>query len=95
MKEEGKKISRTTAGLRDALFDQLERLRDRKIDADEAKAFSEVARTIVSTVEVQLEFERMKLAWTAPQHLSQMNLIPPLDVALLPAEDEKDKEGKA
>lgn len=90
MKVNGKKMERTAAGLRDALFDQLERLRDRTCDSEEAKAFALLANGIIGSVEVQLKFEEMKVKGTIPQHLTEMNLIPPLKVLSDQTQKEKD-----
>jgi hypothetical protein len=73
-------IERTSAGLRDHLFAVLEDMRAGKISAIDAKAVAAVAQTIIKSAEVQLEFEKARLADEIPAHLGQMRLTPPLDV---------------
>jgi len=71
-----KKVTRTAAGLRDTLFDQIDALNGKKITAGEAKAFACLAGTIIKSVEVQLKFEGMKMAGTVPPALGEMRLVP-------------------
>lgn len=73
-----KRIDRSGAGLRDALFDMLERLRDRTASEQEAGVFAKVAREINESAKTQLEFEKLKLENKVPQHLSEMKMVPPL-----------------
>lgn len=73
-----KPIDRTNSGLRDTLFEQLERLRDGTIDHWQAKAAADLAKEIISSIHVQLKFEEMKQQDRVPQHLSEMHLVPPL-----------------
>ena len=72
-------IDRTSAGLRDMLFGVLEDLSSGKIDHIQAKAMAAVAQTIIKSVEVQLQFEQLRLADEIPAHMSPMRLTPPLD----------------
>lgn len=44
--------------LRGHLFSALEALKARKIDPEEAKAVSEVSRTVIDTVRVEIEYMR-------------------------------------
>lgn len=48
-------IVRTTAGLREALFDQLDSLRNRIINPTQANAFSKTVAEILDAVRVDLE----------------------------------------
>lgn len=56
-----KKIERTSAGLRDALFESMEQLRAGDIEAQDAKAMAALAREIVNTVHLEVEVARLKL----------------------------------
>ena len=73
MKRNGK-IERSANGLREALFDQLDGLRSKKIQPNEAKAFSGLAQTIIKSVEVQIKYETMKLSGDIPG-MGEMKLV--------------------
>lgn len=74
------KIARSSAGLRDALFDAIERVRDGDMIADDAKAIAMTAKEICNTVRLEMEVSRLrkdapsdaKLVFPAP-----LNLGPP------------------
>ena len=51
-------VPRTSAGLRGALFDELDSLRGGKSNASKANATAKLALAIVSTVEMELEVHR-------------------------------------
>ena len=51
-------VPRTSAGLRGALFDELDALRGGKSNAAKANATAKLATAIVSTVEMELEVHR-------------------------------------
>lgn len=51
-------VPRTSAGLRGALFDELDSLRDGKSNAAKANATAKLAASIVATVEMELEVHR-------------------------------------
>lgn len=53
-----KKIKRTSAGLRDTLFDELEQLRGPDADPQRAMAVANVAKQIVNIAKVELDFHR-------------------------------------
>jgi len=55
-----KKIERTSAGLRDALFTSMEQLRAGDIEAQDAKAIAAPARQIVNTVHLEVEVQMMR-----------------------------------
>lgn len=76
--ETNQKIERTASGLRDALFDVLEGLRSGDISHQQARAAAAVAKEIVHSVEVQVEFEKDKQRDKVPAHLPEMHLVPPL-----------------
>lgn len=55
---EGKRVVRTTAGLVDALFDTVDKLNNKEIDAEQARAISHTARSIVGVARLELEFRQ-------------------------------------
>lgn len=69
-----KKIVRTASGLRDALFDQMDNLNAGTVAANEARAFAALSGNIIKSVEMQLKYEAMRIAGTAPA-LGQMKLV--------------------
>jgi hypothetical protein len=77
-----KVIPRTMAGLRDALFDVLERVRDQELLAEDAREMANIARVIIESVDVQMDFESQRMASEIPQHLSDMSVVPPLTNAI-------------
>jgi hypothetical protein len=52
-------VSRTSSGLRDALFDELDDLRNGRTNPTKANAVSKIASSIISTVEMELEVHRI------------------------------------
>lgn len=52
------KTSRSAAGLREVLFDQIDRLRSGEIEPDEAKATACLAKEIVNLTRLELEVHR-------------------------------------
>lgn len=69
-----KKIPRTGAGLRDALFAQLERLRDGSIEPMEAAAFANIAQAIVKSAQVEISYYRARKAGEIPDH-AELSLV--------------------
>lgn len=53
-----KKSSRTTSGLRDALFDEIDELRTGEGDPTKALAVAKLAQQIIGTAKVELDFHR-------------------------------------
>ena len=53
-------VVRTSKGLVDALFDSIDALNSKKIDAEHARALSHTARAIVNIATLELEFRRYK-----------------------------------
>jgi hypothetical protein len=51
----GKQYAKTTAGLRDLLFDTALGVRSHEIDVNEAKAIATLAHQIVSTLDIELK----------------------------------------
>ena len=68
------RIERSAVGLREALFDQLEKLASSEISSQEASAFSKIASEIIKCTEMQLKFEKMRLESEVPSNLPAMNL---------------------
>ena len=50
------KTIRTSAGMRDALFDCLDGLRDKSVTAQEATAASKICSQIINSITVEIEF---------------------------------------
>lgn len=74
------KIMRTSAGLRDALFDAIERVRDGDMNADDAKSIAMAAKEICSTVRLEMEVARLRTEYPADAKLiipAPLNLGPP------------------
>jgi hypothetical protein len=59
-------INRTSQGLVEALFDTIDRLNTKQIDAEQARAISHTARTIVTVASLELEFRK----WAANEGAS-------------------------
>ena len=57
---EKKTIDRTSAGLRDALFDAIEKVRDGDMLAEDAKAVAHLADKICKTVELEIEVAKLR-----------------------------------
>lgn len=53
-----KTSSRTTSGLRDILFDEIDGLRDGTGETDKAMAIANLAKQIINTAKVELDFHR-------------------------------------
>lgn len=49
---------RTTAGLRDLLFDEIERMRGKDADPARAAAVANLSKQIIGTAKVELDFHR-------------------------------------
>lgn len=69
MAETGKKIARTSAGLRDSLFDALERVRDGEMMAEDAKAISMLAGQICNTVNLEIQVAKLRTEYPADAKL--------------------------
>lgn len=55
---EGKK-TRTTQGLRDILFDEIDELRGEDANPQKSMAVANIAKQIINTAKVELEFTRI------------------------------------
>lgn len=58
---EFKAIDRTTNGLRDALFDEINTLRSGNGDANTSLAVANLAKQIINVAKVELEFQRVMM----------------------------------
>lgn len=65
-------VDRTSAGLRNALFDELDALRNNKTNATKANATAKLAASIISTVELEMEVSKTlaKMPDGSPKTLS-------------------------
>jgi hypothetical protein len=71
-----KKLSRTLGGVREGLFDALDALRAGAIDVDQAKATSELAKTIIAAAALQLDYEQAYSAGQITAELRRIELVP-------------------
>jgi hypothetical protein len=53
------KVSRTTQGLRDLLFDEIDDLRTKEGDPERSMAVANLAKQIINTAKVELDFTRV------------------------------------
>lgn len=73
-------ITRTSAGLRDALFMALEQLRNGDMESGDAKAFAGLAREISNTVRLEIEVAKLRNMYPSDAKLivpSPLNLGSP------------------
>ena len=75
--ETGEKIERTGSGLRESLFDQMERLRDGRVESMDARAFAALANALIKSVEVQITYEKLKITGHA---LPELDMVKPLSL---------------
>lgn len=52
-------IVRSSKGLVDGLFDSIDKLNSKEIDAEQARALSHTARTIVNIARLEIEFRKL------------------------------------
>jgi hypothetical protein len=69
-------IERSTAGLREALFDTIDGLRAGTVTIQQASAISQAAATIVKSIDTQIKFEALRIDNKIPATLPAMHLIP-------------------
>lgn len=77
---EEREITPTTSGLRDALFDQMNKLRNGDITPISANAFSKLAEQVVRTVELEMKVVRM--AYELKKNTEQLEEILPANFPL-------------
>lgn len=53
-------VSRNSAGLVDAMFDAIDRLNNKEIDPEHARALAHTARTIVSVATLELDYRKLQ-----------------------------------
>lgn len=73
-----KKVDRNSAGLRDALFDELDGLRDGSVNATQANATAKIAAAIVDTV--TMEMNAYKILSKNPVPVTNEARIPPIQL---------------
>lgn len=83
---ERNKITRTSAGLRDALFDAMERLSSGDLDGEQAAAMAKVAKEICNTVRLEVEVTKLRSDFPA-----DTPLVIPAPLQLGVPEDDKPK----
>jgi hypothetical protein len=59
MKTPPREIPKTTEGLRDALFEEINLLRQDKTTPNRARALSQLARDIIDSIRVQIQYQRL------------------------------------
>lgn len=64
-----KPIARTSAGLRDALFDAIEKVRDGDMVAEDAKAVAGLAAQICNTVQLEIQVAKLRTEYPADSKL--------------------------
>jgi hypothetical protein len=74
-------LSRNTAGLRAAMFDELEAFLAGKISADRIKTAATIANTIVDTARLELEFAKFAKTRNGANGKSKVMRIPPVRLA--------------
>lgn len=60
MTSETRKIERNSSGIRDVLFDQIDRLRQGKCDVGEAKAVAALVGQIINSVNMEINVARLR-----------------------------------
>lgn len=69
MSNEKSHIERTSAGLREALFDAIERVRDGDMTSDDAKAVSGLAAQVCNTVDLEIQVAKLRTDYPADTKL--------------------------
>lgn len=64
-----KRIDQTSAGLRDALFLAIERVRDGDMPAEDAKAIANLSREICGTVKLEMAVAKLRTDYPADTKL--------------------------
>lgn len=73
------KLNRTLAGVREALFDQIDALRAGTADTETSKAVAELAKGILDSAKIQLEFEKAWADKKIADKLRAIELVPSLE----------------
>lgn len=66
----GEKIPRTSLGLRDALFDAIEKVRSREMAPQDAKAIGLLAHQICETVSLEIQVAKLRTEYPADMKLN-------------------------
>lgn len=69
MMSENNKIGRTSAGLRDALFDAIEKVKSGDITAGDAQAIALLSSSICKTVQLEIEVAKLRTQYPADAKL--------------------------
>lgn len=78
MAESKTTVTRTSRGLVDALFDTIDKLNAKAIDAEHARAISHTAKSIVNIAMLELEYRRFAADQaTAVEALTSLQISPP------------------
>lgn len=75
------KIVRTSAGLRDALFDEIDRIRAGETDAKKANAVARLAGEIVNTVHMEMEVQKHLSSVPEEKRSQPTRLLKPVELA--------------
>ncbi len=59
MAKEIRPVPKTTEGLRDALFEEINLLRANKTTPNRARALSQLARDVIDSIRVQIQYQRL------------------------------------
>ena len=85
-KQKGR-IERTSAGLREALFDAIEKVRDGDMLPEDAKAISGLAAQVCNSVQLEIQVAKLRT-----EYPSDTKLVLPGTLQLgAPAEEKKEK----
>ena len=87
-------MSKTTADLRESLFDSIERVKSGKLSATDAKSVAELARGIVDTGRLDLEVAEHRLAVDTAEKSRDIHEVRAIDITptkKAPAEIDKQK----
>lgn len=82
------KLNRTLAGVREALFDQIDALRAGTSDSETSTAVAILARGIIDSAKLQLEFEKAWAEKKIADKLRAIELVPSLEDKRASAGDE-------
>lgn len=70
------KIERTSAGLREALFDAIENLRAGNIEASDGKAIASLSQQICNTVSLEIDVAKLRMQYPADAKLIVPSPLP-------------------
>lgn len=69
------RVPRTTMGLRDALFDELDSLRNGKTNPQRANAVARTAQAIVGAAKLDLDYEKLNLSLSKKGQLRDTQIV--------------------